>query len=605
MLMTRWCAGWVSSVLNAVAGKHSALGGRVPNRNARRKQWRHDGNLETFEARQVMTALVGAAPVAAVVSCVSNEADHPDEALHASSVVGTGDSEDFTAIGQKWQQPNGLGSAVTITYSYSNLLNGQFADGLSSIQIRAAIEEALALWAKYAPLNFVEVPDNGPTVSATDDDYAAGITPNIRIGHHEFDGGGLVIGHGYPPPPNGIGGIAGDIHFDDAEGWSVNPRSGTDLLETAVHEIGHALGLHHELRTSAVSAIMNPSLGNRYNGLGTAFLLPDDIAGIRTIYGTGTGSVNAPRMRIDDVTVTEGNSGTKLAVVTVTLSKASGTDTLVNYRTANTEAIAGSDYVAATGTLRIPAGQTTGTISIPINGDLTYELAESFRVHLSNPARAVLADDTAIVRINNDDAMPQIRIGDISVIEGDSGTRTAIVTVTLNRPSSVETVVNYKTLDSTAKAGSDYFSSAGTLRIPAGEVRGSIFISIKGDRVAEPIELFLVRLADARNGHISDDTAKVQIIDNDGSLPRAGELASTAMARSAALMTQVSPSGAETAASSSPMDHSVSTSKSAAAVSSSTAVKGTPARSATSTVETMNARDSAFASLSLTGLERL
>ena len=250
MLITRLCAGWVSFVLNAVAGKHAANGLGSPSRTARRKQRQHGGNLETFEPRQVMTALVGAAPVAAVVSCVSDEADHPDEVLRASEVVDTGDSEEFTATGQKWPQPNGLGSAVTITYSYSNLLNGQFADGLSSIQIRAAIEEALALWARYAPLNFVEVPDNGPAVS--DNDYVAGITPNIRIGHHNLDGAGPVIGHGYFPPPNGTGGLTGDVHFDISEGWSVNPRSGTDLLETAVHEIGHALGLDHEDDVSSI-----------------------------------------------------------------------------------------------------------------------------------------------------------------------------------------------------------------------------------------------------------------------------------------------------------------------------------------------------------------
>ena len=76
----------------------------------------------------------------------------------------------------------------------------------------------------------------------------------------------------------------GDITFDSGDNWNVSL-----FLETAVHEIGHSLGLYHE---SSVDAIMNPSIQNRYDGLGSAFLLQDDIQGIRSLYGNGTGSVN-------------------------------------------------------------------------------------------------------------------------------------------------------------------------------------------------------------------------------------------------------------------------------------------------------------------------
>ena len=43
------------------------------------------------------------------------------------------------------------------------------------------------------------------------------------------------------------------------------------------------------------NAIMNPFYGARYNGLGTAFLLQDDINGIQAIYGTiGGGGGGCP-----------------------------------------------------------------------------------------------------------------------------------------------------------------------------------------------------------------------------------------------------------------------------------------------------------------------
>jgi hypothetical protein len=64
-----------------------------------------------------------------------------------------------------WAQPGGPGSPVTITYSYSNLFDGGFNTSLATAELRRSTEEALAIWGRYAPLNFVETLDSGPVMS--------------------------------------------------------------------------------------------------------------------------------------------------------------------------------------------------------------------------------------------------------------------------------------------------------------------------------------------------------------------------------------------------------------------------------------------------------
>jgi len=177
-----------------------------------------------------------------------------------------------------WPQPNGPGSPVYITYSYSNLLDGTFFL-TSPAEFKAATEEALRLWAAYAPVNFIEVPDSGPPQS--DLPYSADLNPQIRIGHQVM----ADLAHAYFP---GEDGLAGDVLIATGIPWTVGDGH-WNFLEAIAHELGHAIGLEHEL---VESAIMNPSYPfHRFQGLGTGFLFPADILAEQRIYGVGVGSV--------------------------------------------------------------------------------------------------------------------------------------------------------------------------------------------------------------------------------------------------------------------------------------------------------------------------
>jgi subtilase family serine protease len=111
-----------------------------------------------------------------------------------------------------------------------------------------------------------------------------------------------------------------------------------------------------------------------------------------------------PVLSISNVTLSEGNSGTKTFSFTVSLTGANTLPTSVSYATANGTATAGSDYAAASGTLNWADGDATSkTISVTVNGDTTVEPDETFYVNLSSPTNATLSTNRGVGTIVNDD----------------------------------------------------------------------------------------------------------------------------------------------------------------------------------------------------------
>ena len=114
---------------------------------------------------------------------------------------------------------------------------------------------------------------------------------------------------------------------------------------------------------------------------------------------------DGPTISVNDITVIEGNSGTGSATFTLTLSAASPDNLSVRIDTAASTATANNDYRSFNGTVTIPAGTTSRTFNVTINGDVATEPDEVFFVNLSNPvsgsiARAqgkgiIISDDSA------------------------------------------------------------------------------------------------------------------------------------------------------------------------------------------------------------------
>jgi len=225
-----------------------------------------------------------------------------------------------------------------------------------------------------------------------------------------------------------------------------------------------------------------------------------------------------PTLSIGDVEITEGNSSTKLVTFTVALSAPQSGPVFFDAATADGTALAGTDYVAkATAGMRMAAGVTSKSFSVSIVGDTSTESDESFFVRLSNPVGATIADGEAVGTILNDDvALPFITIGNLSISEGNSGTKNANFTVSLSAPSATTVSFDVATADFSAFAGEDYVALNQTgLTIPAGNTSKVVSVQIKGDTTFEPDEAFTLNITGATGANWIYGSAKCDILNDD------------------------------------------------------------------------------------------
>ena len=116
-----------------------------------------------------------------------------------------------------------------------------------------------------------------------------------------------------------------------------------------------------------------------------------------------------PGISINDVTADEGNAGTTTFTFTVSLSEPApaGGVTFDIAVTDNTATAADNDYIPKfLSGQTIPAGSSTYTFDVTVNGDALFESDETFFVNLSNVTGASVTDGQGLGTIANDDVPP-------------------------------------------------------------------------------------------------------------------------------------------------------------------------------------------------------
>lgn len=139
----------------------------------------------------------------------------------------------------------------------------------------------------------------------------------------------------------------------------------------------------------------------------------DEWVGIDDIVVTST--AQGPSLTINDVSLNEGNAGTTTFSFTVSLSAPAGAGGVTfDIATADNTATQPSDYTAKLLTGQtIPAGSSTYTFDVLVNGDVTPEANETFFVNVTNVTGVTVSDGQGQGTIVNDDGMTITPIHDI------------------------------------------------------------------------------------------------------------------------------------------------------------------------------------------------
>ena len=224
-----------------------------------------------------------------------------------------------------------------------------------------------------------------------------------------------------------------------------------------------------------------------------------------------------PYASIYNAEVVEGNSGTTALTFNVTLTAAYDVPVTVNFATADGSALAGSDYVAASGTLTFAPGQTSLPLSVMVKGDTLTEQEEYFYVQLTGATNGNIGNyNFAYGTIIDDDTATTISIGDVTRYEGNSGTTRFVFTVSLSVASDTRVTVNYATANGSAKAGdNDYAAQSGKLTFAPGQTSKTVTILVKGDKKNEGDETFFVNLSERRGAELDDDQGLGTILNDD------------------------------------------------------------------------------------------
>ncbi len=202
--------------------------------------------------------------------------------------------------------------------------------------------------------------------------------------------------------------------------------------------------------------------------------------------------------------------------VSITLSTLSDIGATVDYTVVAATAKPGEDYTAVSGTATFGPGEVVKVIQVPIIDDEELENEESFTFVLSNPSNFELGEPaSSVITILDNDSTPIVNMV-APLVQGLESDEFVSFDVVLSQPFGlpVRAVLDWD--EGTASDGVDFKKNTEEIMFKPGQAVHTIEIPILADDVYERNEDLTVRLSEAENGTLGENTETlIKIIEDD------------------------------------------------------------------------------------------
>lgn len=329
------------------------------------------------------------------------------------------------------------------------------------------------------------------SVEITNDDSA----PTLSIDDHTFTGVDSrgVVSSGFTVTLNGGTELPVTVHYQSADGTAVagedyNAVSGTltfnpgetakpipvTILPDTTQENTEQFVVNLDTPTGATIA--------DGQGVGT---IPNDDAG--------------PAFAVDDVTHSEGNSGTTSYTFTITKTGSTALSSNITFTTQDGSATSPEDYSGVSGNVIFGPSETTKQVTVLVNGEISYESDEAFTLHLVSTDNGSISDADGTGAIVNDDVPASVQLSAAAYVQDES--QSAVITVTRTGDTTGTTTVNFATSNGTAignascTLGTDYISTSGTVTFNPNDLTQTVNVAICADVFPESVDTINLTLS--------------------------------------------------------------------------------------------------------------
>lgn len=253
--------------------------------------------------------------------------------------------------------------------------------------------------------------------------------------------------------------------------------SAANIYVTSLGSVTLAAGATQVQFSVPLTSLTSPGFMVRLS-TDTAGVVLTETTALAVVQDGATAAADSPTFSARDVVVDEG-AGT--VTIQYMLDAPSATDVSLSYATHSLTAFAGEDFGAASGTISIAAGQTHGSLVLPLYTDGRVEGREAFAVSFGNPAGVTIQDPVVHVAVADQDAAggpvarPSVHVFG-NVAYEDAGYVEFVIA--LDRPSTNAVSVGFDTNPVAPPAGTpgqavegvDYARHTGSLVFAPGEV---------------------------------------------------------------------------------------------------------------------------------------